>query len=141
MKNTDETAKSPEKGRSRSRRRNDRRNRNRNNRPYKEKPVVNGPDCAVCGKAIRDVSAAMNDPAGEKPAHFDCVLKMLTEKEELGNQEKVIYLGSGNFGVVKVYNNKKFEILRKITYENPEARNDWRMDMRFQFPESNKKAP
>lgn len=135
MKKSEDSAKSPEKGKGRSRRRNDRRNRSRYNRGNREKTVVNGPDCAVCGKPIRDISAAMTDPDGEKPAHFDCILKMLSEKETLGNQEKIIYLGSGAFGVVKMMNNRKFEIIKKIPYENLEVRNDWRMDMRFNFPE------
>jgi hypothetical protein len=134
MKNPDESAGKSEKDKGRSRRRNDRRKRNRKNRPNQER--VTGPDCAICGKPIRDISAAMNEPSGEKPAHFDCILKSLTEKETLANQEKVIYLGSGSFGVVKMLNNRKFEIIRKIPYEEElETRSEWRMDMRVDFPE------
>jgi len=134
MKNPDESAVNPEGEKSRSRRRNDRRKRNRRSRPQQERP--NGPDCPVCGKPIRDVSAAMTDPSGDKPAHFDCVVKILSEKETLGNQEKVIYLGSGQFGVVKILNNRKFEIVKKIPYEeNQDARSEWRMDMRLNIPE------
>ena len=134
MKDSDESAKPPERSKSRSRRRNERRNRNRQNRVNREK--VNGPDCTICNKPIRDVSAAINDQSNEKPAHFDCVLKSLSDKETLGKQEKVIYLGSGKFGVVKIINSKKFEIIKQILYENSEERIDWRKDMRFQFPEN-----
>lgn len=139
MKKPEESAKTPDRGRNRSRRRNDRRNRYRN-KPVQEKVEVNGPDCAVCGSPIRDVSAAMKDPASDKPAHFDCVLKYLSEKENLGNQEKVVYLGSGNFGVVRLLNNRKFEILKSIPYEKVEERTEWRMDMRLDFPDEIKKA-
>lgn len=139
MKESDESAKKPEKGRSRSRRRNERRNRNRQNRD--SRVSVNGPDCSICNKPIRDVSAAITDQESEKAAHFDCILKKLSETEGLDNQEKIIYLGSGDFGVVKIINNKKFEIIKKIQYENSEERIDWRKDMRFQFPETQKKAP
>jgi len=134
MKNSDESTKSPERTKSRSRRRNERRNRNRQNRFNMEKK--SGPDCSICEKPIRDVSAAITDVENEKPAHFDCILKKLSENEELGKQEKVIYLGSGIFGVVKIINNKKFEIIKKIQYENTEERIDWRKDMRFQFPQN-----
>ncbi|MBB6479116.1 hypothetical protein [Spirochaeta isovalerica] len=134
MKNPDESAGKSENDVSRSRRRNDRRKRNRRNRPQQER--ANGPDCALCGNPIRDISAAMNDPSGENPVHFDCIVKQLSEKETLGNQEKIVYLGSGNFGVVRILNNRKFEILKKIPYEeNPETRSDWRMNMRLDIPE------
>lgn len=139
MKDSDESAKRPDKGRSRSRRRNERRNRNRQNREYRES--VTGPDCSICNKPIRDVSAAITDQDTKKAAHFDCILKNLSERESLGDQEKVIYLGSGDFGVVKIINNKKFEIVKKIQYEDSEARVDWRKDMRFKFVETQKKAP
>jgi len=138
MKDSDESAKKPEKGRSRSRRRNERRNRNRQSRVSREN--VNSPDCSICNNPIRDVSAAVTDQETEKPAHFDCIIKKLSERESLESQEKVIYLGSGCFGVVKIINNKKFEIIRKIKYENSEERIDWRKEMRFQFPENQKKA-
>ena len=138
MKEPDESAKNPDKGRSRSRRRNERRNRNRQNRVSRE--TVNGPDCSICNNPIRDVSAAVTDQETEKPAHFDCILKKLSERETLESQEKVIYLGSGSFGVVSIVNNKKFEIIRKIKYEDAEERIEWRKDMRFQFPETTKKA-
>jgi hypothetical protein len=138
MKDSDGSANKPEKGRSRSRRRNERRNRNRQNRVSREK--VNGPDCSICDKPIRDVSAAVTYQETEKPAHFDCILKKLADSETLEAQEKIVYLGSGDFGVVKIINNKKFEIIRKIKYENSEERIDWRKDMRFQFPEATKKA-
>ncbi|MBN2659107.1 MAG: hypothetical protein JXR86_18775 [Spirochaetales bacterium] len=95
-----------------------------------------GPDCAVCGKPIRDISAAMADPSGEKPVHFDCIVKQLSETENLGSQEKIAYLGSGNFGVVRSLNNRKFEIVKKIPYEeNLESRSEWRMNMRLDIPE------
>jgi hypothetical protein len=131
MKDSDESADAPDRTKSRSRRRNERRNRNRQSRASRER--VNGPDCAICGKPIRDVSAAITDKETESPAHFDCILKKLSESETLGAQEKLVYLGSGKFGVVKIINNKKFEILKKIQYEEAEKRIDWRLDMRFQF--------
>lgn len=138
MKDSDESAPKPEKGRSRSRRRNERRNRNRQNKTSRDRVI--GPDCSICNNPIRDISAAITDLETEKPAHFDCVLKKLSETENLESQEKVIYLGSGEFGVVKIINSKKFEIVRKIKYENSEERIDWRKNMRFQFPEIPRKA-
>lgn len=134
MKNSDESAGKSDKDKGRSRRRNDRRKRNRKYRPNQER--VAGPDCAICGKPIKDISAAMSEPTGENPAHFDCIIKSLSEKETLDSQEKIIYLGSGSFGVVKLLNNRKFEIIRKIPYEeNPEIRSDWRTKMRVDIPE------
>lgn len=133
MKDLEGSVESPERPRSRSRRRNERRNRNRQNRVSRER--VNGPDCSICEKTIKDISAAITDKDTDKPAHFDCVLKKLSENEILEPQEKIIYLGSGKFGVVKIINNKKFEIIRNIQYEEAEIRIDWRKDLRLNFPE------
>ena len=137
MRNPDESAQAPERSKSRSRRRNERRNRNRPNKGLRER--ITGPECSICNKPIRDVSSAINDQESENPAHFDCILKKLSESESLEKQEKIVYLGSGNFGIVKITNNKKFEIVKKIQYENTEDIIKWRKEMRFKFPE-NKKA-
>ncbi len=38
----------------------------------------------------------------EAPAHFDCVLELLGERERLAPGERVCYLGSGSFGIVQL---------------------------------------
>ncbi len=134
MKKADESASEPEKnGKSRSRRRNERRYRGKRKKLNQEKGE--GLECPVCKKNIRDISAAIIDVESGKPSHFDCILKKISEKENIGKQEKVIYLGSGNFGIVKILNNKKFEIIKQIPYEKLDDGDEWRRSKRFTFPD------
>jgi len=63
------------------------------------------------------------------PAHFDCVLKQLSETEDLNKGEKITYLGNGVFGVVKLKSGNKglnFTIVKKIQFENKDKKAEWR---------------
>ena len=133
MKKTDESARDLEKSKSRSSRRNERRYKGRRNRLNQDRS--DDPECPICNRSIRDISAAITDVDTDRPAHFDCILKKLSENENIGQQEKIIYLGSGGFGIVKFTNNRKFEIIKKINYENIEEKNEWRKEKRFKFPD------
>ncbi len=133
MNKNDESTNDRDRSRSRSRRRNERRYRNKRNKINQDK--CDGPECPVCKKNIRDISAAITENESGSPAHFDCILKKLSENEEIGKQEKVIYLGSGNFGIVKLLNNRKFEIIKKLNYENADCADSWRKEKRFEFPD------
>lgn len=89
--------------------------------------------CEICREPIKDVTASMSlDGESDKTSHFDCILKDLSQKENLPEDEKIIYLGSGSFGVVKKdeYARRQLSILRKIQYARPEEREEWRKKMR-----------
>lgn len=97
------------------------------------KPLVREvADCPICGKPIKDITSALSLAGEGVPAHFDCVLDSIREKENLAPGETVIYLGKGDFGVVndESYKQGKLEILRKIAYEQLENREEWRHKMR-----------
>jgi hypothetical protein len=105
-----------------------RKNRNRNYRGKKRSGQTsasyNGPavSCSVCGKNIRDMSSAIKEKDSGQPAHFDCIIKKIAETETVKEQEKIVYLGSGKFGVIHSENNqnKNFTIVREIDYEEKE---------------------
>ena len=84
--------------------------------------------CPVCNEGVKEVGNAI-DYLGQGPTHFDCVLRALNEKETLKPDEKIIYVGSGRFGVI---NNKKndsgvpFTLLREIDVEDREKVLTWR---------------
>jgi hypothetical protein len=94
-------------------------------------PAFPTPDCPICGKPINDIPSALAEKASKQPAHFDCVLASLVEAEKPGPQERVVYLGSGAFAVVEgnPQTPQKFSIVRKIQYEDREAKPDWRKDL------------
>ncbi|MBN2628243.1 MAG: hypothetical protein JXA95_16385 [Spirochaetales bacterium] len=97
------------------------------------KPLVReSADCPICGESIKDITSALSLRDGAGPAHFDCVLKQIRERETLVPGETIIYLGKGDFGVVpeEEYQQGKLQILRKIPFEQLEDREEWRMNMR-----------
>lgn len=94
-------------------------------------PSYNGPAvlCSICGKNIRDMSSAIAEQKSGDPAHFDCVIKDLAKQETIKENEKIVYLGNGKFGIIHYDNNqnKNFKILKEIDYEKREEYPpDWR---------------
>jgi hypothetical protein len=62
------------------------------------------------------------------PAHFDCVLREIGQKEELEPKEKVCYLGNGTFGLLKFKQGGavRFSIRKRIQYEAADKDITWR---------------
>ena len=92
--------------------------------------------CALCGKPIKDIAMAINEPEANKPVHFDCVINKIAEKEKLEKGDVVNYIGGGRFGIVhfKNPNNTKGFIIKKIfEWENKENRTEWRDEICFHF--------
>jgi hypothetical protein len=85
--------------------------------------------CPLCGKPVYDLSTALSsDRENPAPAHFDCILERVTAAESLAPGEKIVYLGSGAFGVVE-YKDKSetvFTIKRRIQWEKEGDKQDWR---------------
>ena len=97
------------------------------------KPLVREvADCPVCGEPIKDITSALSLVGEGVPSHFDCVLARIREKENLQEGETLIYLGKGDFGVVndEEYQKGKLVVIRKVTYEQLDNREEWRLKMR-----------
>jgi hypothetical protein len=93
-------------------------------------------DCPLCGKPIKDLSAAVTDKASGNPAHFDCILEKVAAGEIRGKGDFVSYLGGGRFGVVHYanpHNAKGFKIKKIIEWEDKENRADWRQAIAGHF--------
>lgn len=109
-------------------------NRNRN-KGNKSKIRYNGPEviCPYCNKSISDMSTAISSPDMEnKASHFDCVIASISKKEDIKLDEKVVYLGSGRFAVVKRedYARRKLNIVKNIDFEvEEEGRSEWRNNL------------
>ena len=88
--------------------------------------------CPYCGEPIKDITVAVASKETGEPAHFDCVLKLLEESEPRAENEKIIYIGQGNFAVVffeNPHNPKKFKISRLIEWEDKKQKLEWRMSI------------
>lgn len=89
----------------------------------------NLPECPICNKTVRDILTAISIGDDNTPAHFDCVLKKITETEDISPNEKVCYLGGGSFGIVKfrkTSNSNRFFVRKRIQFEPKESKSDWR---------------
>ncbi len=108
--------------------RDDQGQRSRSSRPEDARDM---PACPLCGKPVYDLSTAISASrdAGD-PAHFDCVLERVNASESLASGEKLVYLGSGAFGVVEYKDRDKSEsaffVKRRIQWEKEGEKKDWR---------------
>jgi hypothetical protein len=87
------------------------------------------PNCPICGKPVYDLSTALAaSREAAEPAHFDCVIDRVAASETLAAGEKLVYLGSGAFGVVtlKDKSENSFTVLRRIQWEKEGEKKDWR---------------
>jgi hypothetical protein len=87
------------------------------------------PACPLCGKPVYDLSTALAaSREAADPAHFDCVLERVAASESLAAGEKLVYLGSGSFGVVEFKDkaDSAFTVKRRIQWEKEGDKKDWR---------------
>ncbi|HRY53691.1 MAG TPA: hypothetical protein P5142_03640, partial [Spirochaetia bacterium] len=88
--------------------------------------------CPLCGRPLYDLSTALSaSKEGGEPAHFDCVLERVIAAESLGPGEKIVYLGSGAFGVVEFKDRSEtaFAVKRRIQWEKEGEKREWRRNL------------
>ena len=100
-----------------------RQRRNSYRRPRNKRPF---PECPICNQSVKFLLTAISVGEDNRPAHFDCVLKLLSETEDLGPKEKITYIGNGNFAIVSGKAGKNLVIRKKIEFENRENKGEWR---------------
>lgn len=84
------------------------------------------PECPICNQSVKFMLTAISVGEEKKPAHFDCVLKQISDSEEIGAKEKIIYIGNGKFAVVNGKTGKDLSIRKTIQYEEKENAGEWR---------------
>mgnify|MGYP007069933443 CR=1 FL=1 len=87
--------------------------------------------CTKCGKKIEEIEGAMADSAGQ-PIHFDCALDSVKEKESLGENEKIAYIGQGRFAVLfyeNIRDQRHFTIKKIIEWEDKGVQKPWREEI------------
>jgi hypothetical protein len=93
-------------------------------------------ECPRCGKPIEDIASARGDRESGGPVHFDCALNRIAEGEDLGEGDKVVYIGGGRFGVVHFDNpqdTRRFQIKKTIQWEEKDKRSEWRRTLADHF--------
>jgi len=92
-------------------------------RDYDEDPIS--------GEPISDILTAVTDPETGKPANFDSVIRRLEEQEELAENERVVYIGKGAFGVLVEQKSRKprYFIRKRIQIEDEFQKYPWRREL------------
>jgi hypothetical protein len=90
---------------------------------------IDYPNCPLCGRSVRNLNIAIEDKTSHEPAHFECIIKHIAESTQLGQNERIHYLGSGCFGIIKYEEGKglaSFSVKKRIQYEDTIKKPDWR---------------
>lgn len=85
----------------------------------------------ISGEPISDILTAVTDPETGRPANFDSVVKRLEEQEELAENERVVYVGKGAFGVLVDQKGQKprYFIRKRIQVEDEYEKYAWRREL------------
>ena len=93
-------------------------NDNKNLLPYQLSPL-NKEICSICQKMIDDMPNAIISQKDNKFYHFNCVISILSMENTLEQRQRLVYLGSGAFGIIENPANdssSKFIIKKKIQF-------------------------
>ncbi|SIQ51529.1 hypothetical protein SAMN05920897_11017 [Alkalispirochaeta americana] len=100
-----------------------------------EPPERNYSSCPLSGEEIDDIVNAIAHPQTGAPVRFDSVIKSLREQEseELAEDERLAYLGRGNFGIVKIEkkgkNRPELVVRKYFHYEDTHDKQTWRKEL------------
>lgn len=95
-------------------------------------PVREYDPCPLSGEPIDNIYIAIAEPTSGKPARFDKVLESLTSQETMAAEQRIAYIGAGNFGIIenKVVKGKQHvELVKKIPYEDPYDKKPWQNEL------------
>ncbi len=108
-----------------SRNRNKNRNRRNFRKPKNKRQKLPPVNCSICGKAIDSIAQTIGGPAKDEFSHFDCAIRTLSENETIQSDQKICYIGNGDFAIIE-YNKKNFSggfsVVKRISYENQEMK-------------------
>ena len=97
-----------------------------------ERPKREYDPCPLSGEPISDILTAIADPETGRPSNLESVLDKLRKTESLGPNERLAYIGRGEFGVVEESGNAKDKtvtVKRRIVYENTNQSYEWRREL------------
>ena len=98
--------------------------------------------CPLCAEPVRDLYTAIAYGEHSAPAHFDCIVALLGEREELEEGAWLCYLGGGSFGIVQMLpaagrgdRGGSLLIHKRIEVEEKDAAPEWRQGLRLPLGE------
>ncbi|MFW5695546.1 MAG: hypothetical protein ACOCYB_10285 [Alkalispirochaeta sp.] len=89
--------------------------------------------CPVSGEEIDDIVTALAEPYSGRPARFDRVIEKIRASEEIGEDERLAYLGKGAFGIVSIQTGEngrpELTVRKRIQYEDSHEKYSWRREL------------
>ena len=94
--------------------------------------------CPLCAAPVRDLYTAIAYGERRAPTHFDCIVSLLGEREEVEEGARLCYLGGGSFGIVQMRSASRqgdrggsLLIHKRIEVEEKDAAPEWRQRLRL----------
>lgn len=88
------------------------------------KEDVERTSCPICNEPIYIIEEAIRHSITGELAHFECVVNEIRKNNisEMEEEDKIVYLGSGTFGIIQERQNGKNSsrlfVRKRINYEN-----------------------
>ena len=103
-------------------------------------PATDSRTCPLCARPVLDLYTAIAYGESQAPAHFDCIVSLLGEREEVAEGARLCYLGGGSFGIVQMRpaarpGDRALLIHRRIEVEDKDATPPWRAELRLPLTE------
>jgi hypothetical protein len=110
--------------------------------PAVAEPASGAFACPLCAEPVRDLYTAIAYGEHSAAAHFDCIVALLGEREELEEGAWLCYLGGGSFGIVQMLpaarrgdRGGSLLIHKRIEVEEKDAAPEWRQGLRLPLGE------
>jgi hypothetical protein len=97
-----------------------------------EPPPKRDFSCPICSESIDNILTAIAHGEHAQPAHLECVIRRLAEREQLSEDEQIAYIGEGDFAVLhrpSTRGSGRTEIRRRIEYEDKNHKPEWRREL------------
>lgn len=89
--------------------------------------------CPISGEEIEDIVTAIAEPHSGRPARFDRVIEKIAATEEIGENERLAYIGRGAFGIVSIEKGEngrpELTVRKRFQYEDSHEKYQWRKEL------------
>lgn len=89
--------------------------------------------CPLSGEEIENIYTAIADPHSGRPARFDKVVEQILATEEIGEDERLAYIGRGAFGIVSMQKGEtgrqELVVRKRIQFEDSHETYQWRREL------------
>ena len=85
----------------------------------------------MSGEPISNILTAIADPESGRPVNFDSMLQHLGDQEQIAENEQIIYIGQGAFGILVDQKGQRprYFIRKRIQIEDEYETHDWRKEL------------